>query len=146
MDYKIRIATPNDRNLIYTLKAESVRPYVEKIWGWDENYQKKDFDSDFSNIEQFHVIEIDNSFVGFVQYYFEFPYFEVVEIHLLPECRGKGIGSDILRYLQKVCVAQDRKIRIGCFKENHRAKQLYQKLGFVQTEETDTHFILEYSK
>ena len=63
MDYKIRIATPNDHDLIYTLKAESVRPYVEKIWGWDENYQKKDFDSDFSNIEQFHVIEIDNSFV-----------------------------------------------------------------------------------
>lgn len=146
MDYKIRIATTNDHDLIYTLKAESVRPYVEKIWGWDEDYQKKDFDSDFSNIEQFHVIEIDNSFVGFVQYYFEYPYFEVVEIHLLPECRSKGIGSDILRYLQKVCVAQDRKIRIGCFKENHRAKQLYQKLGFVQTEETDTHFILEYSK
>ena len=41
MDYKIRIATPNDHDLIYTLKAESVRPYVEKIWGWDEDYQKK---------------------------------------------------------------------------------------------------------
>ena len=146
MDYKIRIATPNDHDLIYTLKAESVRPYVEKIWGWDENYQKKDFDSDFSNIEQFHVIEIDNSFVGFVQYYFEDPYLEVVEIHLLPECRCKGIGSDILRNLQKGCIAQDRKIRLGCFKENHRAKQLYLNLGFIQTEETDTHFILEYSK
>lgn len=146
MDYKIRIATPNDHDLIYTLKAESVRPYVEKIWGWDENYQKKDFDSDFSNIEQFHVIEIDNSLVGFVQYYFEYPYFEVVEIHLLPECRCKGIGSDILRNLQKGCIAQDRKIRLGCFKENHRAKQLYLNLGFIQTEETDTHFILEYSK
>lgn len=146
MDYKIRIATPDDHDLIYALKAESVRPYVEKIWGWDENYQKKDFDSDFSNIEQFHVIEIDNSLVGFVQYYFEYPYFEVVEIHLLPECRCKGIGSDILRNLQKGCIAQDRKIRLGCFKENHRAKQLYLNLGFIQTEETDTHFILEYSK
>ena len=146
MDYKIRIATPDDRNLIYALKAESVRPYVEKIWGWDEDYQKNDFDSDFSNIEQFHVIEINNSFVGFVQYHFEYPYLEVVEIHLLPECRGKGIGSDILQYLQKVCVTQDRKIRIGCFKENHRAKQLYLKLGFIQIKETDTHFILEYSK
>ena len=50
MDYKIRIATPNDHDLIYTLKAESVRPYVEKIWGWDEDYQKKDFDSDFPTL------------------------------------------------------------------------------------------------
>ena len=144
MDYKIRLATPNDHDLIYALKAESVRPYVEKIWGWDEDYQRKDFDSEFSHMEQFNVIEVDSKFAGFVQYYFEYPYFEVVEIHLLPEYRGKGIGSDILRYLQKVCIAQDRKIRIGCFKENHRAKQLYQKLGFMQTEETDTHYILEY--
>lgn len=144
MDYKIRFATPDDHDLIYALKAESVRPYVEKIWGWDENYQKKDFDGDFSRMEQFNVIEVDGRFVGFVQYYFEYPYFEVVEIHLLPEYRGKGIGSDILRYLQKTCIAHDRKIRIGCFKENHRAKHLYHKLGFMQTEETDTHYILEY--
>ena len=144
MDYKIRFATPDDYDLIYALKTESIRPYVEKIWGWDEDDQKKDFDGDFSNMEQFNVIVIDESFAGFVQYYFEYPYFEVVEIHLLPEFRGKGIGTDILRYLQKVCIAQDRKIRIGCFKENHRAKALYQKLGFMQTKETDTHYILEY--
>ncbi len=144
MDYKIRFATPDDRDSIYALKAESVRPYVEKIWGWDEDYQRNDFDGDFSHIEQFQVIEIDGSFAGFVQYYFAYPYFEVVEIHLLPEYRGKGIGSDILRYLQNVCIAQDRKIRIGCFKENHRAKALYQELGFMQTGETDTHCILEY--
>ena len=144
MEYKIRFATPDDYDLIYALKTESIRPYVEKIWGWDEDYQKKDFDGDFSNMEQFHVIEIDGKLVGFVQYYFDYPYFEVVEIHLLPEIRGKGIGSDILQYLQKVCIAQDRKIRIGCFKENHRAKALYQKLGFMQNEETETHYILEY--
>ena len=144
MEYKIRFATPDDYDLIYALKTESIRPYVEKIWGLDEDYQKKDFDGDFSNMEQFHVIEIDGKLVGFVQYYFDYPYFEVVEIHLLPEIRGKGIGSDILQYLQKVCIAQDRKIRIGCFKENHRAKALYQKLGFMQTEETETHYILEY--
>lgn len=144
MDYKIRFATPDDHDLIYGLKAESVRPYVEKNWGWDEDYQRKDFDSEFSHTEQFNVIEVDSKFAGFVQYYFEYPYFEVVEIHLLLEYRGKGIGSQILRYLQKACIAQDRKIRIGCFKENHRAKALYQKLGFMQTEETDTHYILEY--
>ena len=144
MDYKIRFATPDDHDLIYTLKAESVRPYVEKIWGWDEDYQRTDFDSDFGAIKQFNVIEVDGKFAGFVRYYAEGLYFEVVEIHLMPEFRGNGIGSDILRYLQKVCIAQDRNIRIGCFKENYRAKSLYKKLGFMQTEETDTHYILEY--
>lgn len=144
MDYRIRFATPDDHDLIYALKTASVRPYVENIWGWDEDYQRNDFDSDFAAIKQFNVIETDGRFVGFVQYYCKSLYYEVVEIHLLPEYRGNGIGSDILRNLQKVCIAQDKKIRIGCFKENQRAKTLYLKLGFMQAEETDTHYILEY--
>ena len=145
MDYKIRSATPEDHDWIYELKARSVRPYIEKIWGWDESYQQRDFNSDFSQIDQFKVIEIDRTLIGFVQCYLEHSYYNVVEIHLLPEFQGRGIGSDILKSLQENCIAKDRKIRIGCFKENCRAKNLYQKLGFIQTEETDTHYILEYA-
>lgn len=142
--YIIRSATPDDRDLIYTLKAESIRLYVEQIWGWDENFQKDDFESDFAVIKRFSVIEINGKFIGFVQCIFEPPYLNVAEIHLLSEYRGKGIGSDILRCLQNDCINQNRKIRIGCFKENYRAKVLYQRLGFIQTEETNTHYILEY--
>ena len=116
MEYKIRFATPDDRDPIYALKKDNLRFYVAHIRGWDEDYQAKDFDEKFLNIQQFNVIEVANKFAGFVQYSFEYPYFEVANLHLLPEYRGKGIGSDILRYLQKVCIAQDRKIRIGCFK------------------------------
>ena len=117
---------------------------MEKIWGWDETFQQNDFNSDFAIIEHFRIIEIDSKFIGFLQYYFEPSYLNVAEIHLISEYRGKGIGSDILICLQKECIAKKRKMYIGCFKENHRAKSLYQKLGFVQTEETDTHYILRY--
>lgn len=144
MDYKIRSATPEDRNLIYALHSQSVRPYVEKNWGWDEGYQQKDFDRDFSHIEQFKVIEMDGRLVGFVQCYLEHSRYHVVEMHLRPEYRGKGIGSDILKALQESCMVQGGRIQIGCFKENDRAKNLYQKLGLVQIEETDTHYILEW--
>ena len=144
MDYKIRSATPNDHDLIYALKSQSVRPYVEKIWGWEESYQQKDFDSDFSQIEQFKVIETNGAFIGFVQCYLERSCYHVVEIHLRPKYRGKGIGSDILKAIQKTCSIQGREVQIGCFKENDRAKNLYQKLGFIQTRETDTHYILKY--
>ena len=146
MEYIIRSATPDDHDLIYTLKSQSVRPYVEKIWGWDENYQQNDFDRDFSQMDQFKVIEINGEFIGFVQYYLEHSCYHVVEIHLLPEYRGNGLGSNILKALQEICVARDRKIQIGCFKENGRAKILYHKLGFIQIGETDTHYILEFGR
>lgn len=144
IDCKTRFATPDDKELIYALKVESIRPYVEKIWGWDENYQRSEFGRDFAAIEQFHVIEADGNFAGFVQACFAYPYYEVIELHLLPKYRSRGIGSEILRYIQENCISQGNKIRIGCFKENRRAKELYQKLGFTQTKETDTHYILEY--
>ena len=142
--YIVRPSTPGERDLIYTLKAESVRPYVEKIWGWDEEFQQKDFDSDFASVAHFSVFEIDGKFIGFLQCYFESSYLDVAEIHLLPEYRGKGIGSDILLCLQNDCLIKKRTMRIGCFKENLRAKSLYQKLGFIQTEETNTHYIMQY--
>ena len=142
--YIVRPSTPGERDLIYTLKAESVRPYVEKIWGWDEEFQQKDFDSDFASVAHFSVIDIDGTFIGFLQCYFESSYLDVAEIHLLPEYRGKGIGSDILLCLQNDCLIKKRTMRIGCFKENLRAKSLYQKLGFIQTEETNTHYIMQY--
>lgn len=46
MDYKIRFATADDYDVIYALKAEPVRLYVERIWDWDEEYQRRDFDND----------------------------------------------------------------------------------------------------
>lgn len=146
INYIIRPATPDDHDLIYGLKAESVRPYVEKIWGWDELFQRNDFDRDFSVIDHFSVIESDGEFIGFIQCYAEQFYMDVAEIHLISHYRGKGIGSDILLKLKNDCMVQHRKMRIGCFKDNCRAKSLYQKLGFVQTEESDTHYILEWTR
>ena len=142
--FLLRPAKPDDRAQIYHLKAQSVRPYVEKIWGWDEVYQQQDFARDFQAIERFQVIEVGGNFAGFLQASFLDPYYEIQELHLLPAYRGKGIGSQILRQLQETCTAQGQTIRIGCFRENQRAKALYEKLGFVETSETDTHFILEY--
>ena len=40
-DYLLRAASPDDQAQIYHLKAQSVRPYVEKIWGWDEVYHSR---------------------------------------------------------------------------------------------------------
>lgn len=143
--YRLRWAAEADRELIYALKSASVRPYVEKIWGWDEVYQRSDFSADFANLRQFYVIETPEGFGGFLQYTSDYPYlFEVTELHLLPQFRCRGIGSAILSYMKRICDAHNRKLRLGCFKENVRAKAFYERMGLTQTEETSTHYILEY--
>ena len=73
-DYLLRAARPDDQAQIYHLKAQSVRPYVEKIWGWYEVYQRQDFARDFQAIEHFQVIEVGGNFAGFLQASFLDPY------------------------------------------------------------------------
>lgn len=144
VDYKIRQANPADHDLVYALKAESVRPYVEKIWGWNEDIQRKAFDSDYAAIEQFQIIEVDGKFSGFVQCSCDTVSCHIIELHLLAGLRGKGVGSDILRSFQSACSNCRKRLLIGCFKDNDRAYRLYQRLGFRRTRQTATHYILEY--
>lgn len=146
MNYIIRDATITDYNAIYTLKSKSIRTYDERIWGWDENYQRNEFDKDFSSISQFSVVEVNGEFAGFIQSFRCSECLNLVEIHLMPEYRGMGIGSNILCDLQKLSANLKIRICIGCFKENYRAKALYQRLGFIQISESETHYMLEYSK
>lgn len=69
---------------------------------------------------------------------------EVAELHLLPDYREQGIGSSILRRLLAYCQERELTLQLGCFKENYRAKALYQRLGFRQVEETENHCILAH--
>lgn len=144
-EYTLRKATTTDHDLIYGLKKESVYAYVEENWGWNEDYQAKDFDKDFQNIEQFQVIESDGDFIGFVQLYAHDKYIELVEIHIVLEKRGNGIGSTIIKSIVNDAINTGCTVRLGCFKKNYDAKSLYVRIGFKQVSETDTHYILEYN-
>ena len=52
------------------------------------------------------------------------------------EHRGRGIGSHLFSLLEKVALKMGiRKITLEIIDTNHRAKTLYERLGFVQTKE-----------
>ncbi len=142
--YRIRFAEEADKESIYALKCQSVRPYVEKIWGWDETYQREDFEKDFGWLHQFYVIEVEGAFAGFLQYHAEGRVFHLSEIHILPKFQGQWIGTSILTQFKEICIAQDRKLQLGCFRENTRGLALYRAQGLVITGETDTHYLLEF--
>ncbi len=144
MNYKLRAAKMADHDLIYALKSESIRPYVEEIWGWDEEFQKKDFNREFELLEHFHVVEVNEIFAGFVQCFSHDRYIEIAEIDLIPQFRGMGIGSDIFKKMMTEGTLCHKIIRVGCFQKNLRARNFYQRLGFVQFEGTDTHALLQY--
>lgn len=66
---------------------------------------------------------------------------QVVDISLLPEFRGRGIGTRLLREV----LADDRAVQVHV-ERNNPALHLYERLGFVIVEDTGVYLRLEVDR
>jgi len=68
----------------------------------------------------------------------------IVDITLLPEHRGTGIGTKLLKELQEEARGAGKKLSIHVERLNP-ALQLYERLGFQQVEDKGVYLLLEWS-
>ena len=64
----------------------------------------------------------------------------LTDIALLPEHRGGGVGTSLIRGLMAEARETKRPLRLQVEKSNAQARRLYERLGFAFTGENDTHF------
>ena len=64
------------------------------------------------------------------------------EIYLEKEFRNIGIGTDIIREM----LEKNRNIYLWVYKENEKAISLYNRLGFIIVDETDSRYYMKYNK
>ena len=67
-----------------------------------------------------------------------------VDLAIRPGARGRGLGTDVLRGLQRRAAALDLPLVLSVLRTNLRARSLYDRLGFHETGGTDTHAYLEW--
>lgn len=68
--------------------------------------------------------------------------FRIVDIALLPEHRGKGLGAGILQDILDEAGALNLPVRIHV-ESNNPAMNLYLRLGFVKTDDTGVYHLME---
>ena len=92
----------------------------------------------------FQVVELDGKPVGrlYVQRWPD--EIRLVDISLLPETRGFGLGSTLLRELMDEAEASARPLTIHVEKFN-RALRLYERLGFRQAGDRGVYWFLKWS-
>ena len=66
-----------------------------------------------------------------------------VEIALLPAHRGAGVGTLLIQRLQDEASQTNKPLRLQVIRFS-RAVNLFERLGFVRTSETGTHFQMEW--
>jgi GNAT superfamily N-acetyltransferase len=69
--------------------------------------------------------------------------FRLIDIALLPEARGAGIGSAILADLFEMCRAAGKALSIHV-ERNNPAMQLYLRLGFAKVDEHGVYDLMEW--
>ena len=67
-----------------------------------------------------------------------------VDIALLPRSRCSGVGTLLINSLLDEAAKTGKPFRIRVEKYNGRALSLYDRLGFLKTEEGDTHISMEW--
>jgi GNAT superfamily N-acetyltransferase len=68
----------------------------------------------------------------------------LAEILVLPELRGRGVGSAVLRDV--IAAAADRPVRLNVSRFNSGAMRLYERMGFRRVGGDEAQHVMEYRR
>ena len=92
--------------------------------------------------ENYYNIIIDDKIIGSILLK-DMPQGKLIdEIYIEKEFRNNGIGTDIIRKM----LENNRNIYLWVYKENKKAISLYNRLGFIIVDETDSRYYMKYDK
>ena len=139
----LRKAGQEDSEFAYCAKRSAFRAYVEKVWGWDEDEQRRLHEQRF-RAQDFRIVNMAGIDVGIVAVELASDCVKVNQLFILPEHQGKGIGRRCMSLIMEEARELHLRVRVRVMRVNPRALAFYQRLGFTNTGETDTHHLMEW--
>jgi GNAT superfamily N-acetyltransferase len=151
MAITLRPAHHDDEAFLYQLYA-STRATELAAYGWDAAQQAAFLQLQFRG-QRAHYAEYPNAddqiifddaqpigrlFVSRLE-----KEIRLVDVALLPEWRGQGIGAQLIRELLSEAARAGLPVRLHVEKFNP-ARQLYERLGFVLTSDARSHYLMEW--
>ena len=132
-----RAATEADRDFVFRVKAATLRYAIEAAWGWEERVQRRLHDDRFDRGGLEILIDGEEP-AGYVNIRRETGGIRLLSLFLLPPWQSQGIGTSLLEELMREAVAARLPVRLRVLKANVRARVLYERLGLVVTQTTET--------
>ncbi len=129
LDYKVVDAKDKDSEILTSIKLVTmIDDEMDKILSYNEKSKiRKSVDKNIElTCESYKIIYVDKKIAGA---YLVIPYedgYIIDEIFLFKEFRNKGIGTDIIKKIQK----EYNNLYIWVYKNNEDAKRLFLRLGF----------------
>jgi ribosomal protein S18 acetylase RimI-like enzyme len=151
MNISLRSFTPQDQEFVFQLYADTRRQEVS-AWGWGQQQQETFLRMQFNAQQRWYdtaykdatheIIEGEAGPIGRIMVLRADDHNVLVDIALLADHRGHGIGGKLLRDLLEQSDKDRVPVRLQVLKANP-ARRLYERLGFVQTGENEMYFQME---
>ena len=139
--FNLRRATTSDYEFFYDVKKIVLKHYIESIWGWDEDFQRK-FHTENYHLNNTFIIVVNNSDAGTLEVKEDEASIFISSLYILPRYQGKGIGTSIIANYIAKATKEIKRVELEVLQLNKGAQKLYSSLGFTLTERDDTKYFM----
>ena len=132
MDLNLRPASEREREYLYALHCSTMRNVIEQTWGWDDAWQRADFERRF-DAYTVSIIEAGSRSVGSLWLEQKPDSLYIHELQVAPQHQGRGIGTAVIEMVIEEGASRALPITLSVVPANPRARELYARLGFRVT-------------
>ncbi len=147
----LRPFRPEDHEFLFQLYAVTRQQEIS-AWGWSNeqqeaflrmqfNAKQRSYEMTYEGTEH-QIVMLDENPIGRIMVLRRPEAALLVDIALLPEHRGRGIGGGLVRELIEKCNKDKVAVRLQVLKTNP-AQRLYERLGFLRIGEDELYFRME---
>ena len=138
-----RPADAEDQQLVYDITREASRDLVVRQFGrWDEAFQSEHFRKRWRP-GRHSILIFKGTVVGCLAIEFHPQCLFLAELQIKPEYQNRGFGTRILEECMLAARKKMQPLKLRVLRAN-RARLLYERLGFVRTFQSATHYFMEW--
>ncbi|HXI24406.1 MAG TPA: GNAT family N-acetyltransferase [Pyrinomonadaceae bacterium] len=148
-----RPVKPEDQSFLVELYKSSRGDDLRGL-GWDEQRISEFLDMQYAAQQNFYesdyrdaadeLILLEDKPIGRMMIESRPHEIRCIDLGLLPEYRERGLGTEVIQKLQEKAKREKKPLRLQVIRFS-RAASLFDRLGFVRTSETGTHFQMEWT-
>jgi len=143
MDFRIRQGEISDQEWLYKLYCSTMRTYIEQTWGWDEEFQKKGFQTNL-HPAKFRIVNVNDDDVSAYLVNDEDNHYWLEMLLVGSTMQGKGLGTAIIKKLQAETKKGGKPLKLSVLRVNP-AKEFYSRLGFFVYDQDESFFKMEWA-
>jgi GNAT superfamily N-acetyltransferase len=140
MNIGLRAACNEDFVFVRSVYFETMRWIVERLFGWDQAREEKNF-AQFFKLDEVRIITADAQDVGWIQEQVDSTSMNIGSFYVMPVMQRHGIGTQVLQALLAQARSQSKAITLAVVKMNP-ALHFYKKHGFTIVNEDEHKFYM----